>query len=917
MSPSTRSSASARSIALRIRSAAMKRSRSTSAIPINASISEVASSPKKQVTPRKKTTAQKKYKTTRKPSSPKKCQTTSRKVKLIMTAELKKGASSSKSSKKSSSTNNKVAAHDDDDDDDDDENVTGGLKLLKRGMVTMSRITNRLIRGKKLTVKFNDKGEPVGKVANEMQSYIGVLARTKIPISIPDWRDVDPDEKEKIWESITDAFVIPKECRKMVITSAANKWREFKSKLTNLYIIPYMNEPDLLEFPPDDYRSITKDNWQTFVADRLSASFLEVREAQIMKRKENKYPHRMARKGYANLQEELSKSMPLEQLDRATMWIKARQDKNGQFKQAEVEETAKKIENLKKREAEGEITTSGSDDVLTIALGNPEHHGRVRGVGGTVKPAAYFQLPKRQRNIVEETVRSSVKKILEENDCLIAKERAKWEEERDRQLAEERAYWSEKIARIEAKIDGKELAVDTPKSATLVNEVGSGQGSCSRPGEKGVNYNGETEIVIAAKKKLDLRDDVNNIVPEKELVYAIDEKAKPTAVLEEKSRGVFAVPRARVNDAEVSLLGQNECKLAIDSVENIVAIGTIINVDLETNQQTIHGVSLGEENVRVSIIRTLVHEALLPFPIKDEIVTVKDAIGTCVAWPKNLVITPAAEAKKKLKRKNQKRTTIDMLEDNEDLGNLPPNLPTAVGALCIWANHELRDGATIYTTFDAEIFGHRRKAVVFRSDIYAMANMLELSGGCIVFFMSYLHDVLKRSKMTEMVAFVDPDQTGALGCGNPTERARSLSNRFQKGKPGQIYLVPYNSGSHWMLSAVNPNEEIIYFMDPLKRRLITGEWKTILDNSIKIYNANKNRKGRKLIQWKNLAGIPEQNGGKSCGYWIMRYMKEIVEDTNLEFATKWDRRTNLVYTENDINEVRAEWAKHVMKFAQV
>ncbi|PRQ35394.1 putative transposase, Ptta/En/Spm, plant [Rosa chinensis] len=470
MSPSTRSSASARSIALRIRSAAMKRSRSTSAIPINASISEVAASPKKQVTPQKKAVAQKKYKTTRKSSSPKKRQTTSRKVKLIMTAELKKGASSSKSSKKSSSTNNKVAAYDD---DDDDENITGGLKLLKRGMITMSLITNRLIRGKKLTVKFNDKGEPVGKVANEMKSYIGVLARTKIPISIPDWRDVDPDEKEKIWESITDAFVIPKECRKMVITSAANKWREFKRKLTNLYIIPYMNEPDLLEFPPNDYRSITKDNWQTFVANRLSASFLEVREAQTMKRKENKYPHRMACKGYANLQEELSESMSLEQLDRATMWIKARQDKNGQFKQAEVEETAKKIENLKKREAEGEITTSGSEDVLTIALGNPEHHGRVRGVGGTVKPAAYFHLPKWQRKSVEETVRSSVKKILEkEKDCLIAKERAKWEEERDRQLAEERAYWSEKITRIEAKIDGKELAVDTLKSATLVNEVG-------------------------------------------------------------------------------------------------------------------------------------------------------------------------------------------------------------------------------------------------------------------------------------------------------------------------------------------------------------------------------------------------------------------------------------------------------------
>ena len=33
-------------------------------------------------------------------------------------------------------------------------------------------------------------------------------------------------------------------------------------------------------------------------------------------------------------------------------------------------------------------------------------------------------------------------------------------------------------------------------------------------------------------------------------------------------------------------------------------------------------------------------------------------------------------------------------------------------------------------------------------------------------------------------------------------------------------------------------------------------------------------------------GIPEQTDSKTCGYFVMRYMKEIVEDKNLEFATK-------------------------------
>ena len=35
-----------------------------------------------------------------------------------------------------------------------------------------------------------------------------------------------------------------------------------------------------------------------------------------------------------------------------------------------------------------------------------------------------------------------------------------------------------------------------------------------------------------------------------------------------------------------------------------------------------------------------------------------------------------------------------------------------------------------------------------------------------------------------------------------------------------------------------------------------------------------------------LQGIPTQNGDKDCGYFIMRYMKEIIEDKNLEFGVK-------------------------------
>lgn len=85
--------------------------------------------------------------------------------------------------------------------------------------------------------------------------------------------------------------------------------------------------------------------------------------------------------------------------------------------------------NLRKRKAEGGFTSSGSYDVLTIASENPEHHGRVRGVGGNAKPAAYLNLPKPQRKSMKQTVSLPLKKMIkEEIYSMLAEERVQWEE---------------------------------------------------------------------------------------------------------------------------------------------------------------------------------------------------------------------------------------------------------------------------------------------------------------------------------------------------------------------------------------------------------------------------------------------------------------------------------------------------------
>lgn len=73
-----------------------------------------------------------------------------------------------------------------------------------------------------------------------------------------------------------------------------------------------------------------------------------------------------------------------------------------------------------------------------------------------------------------------------------------------------------------------------------------------------------------------------------------------------------------------------------------MAEGTIVQVGVDSSSQTIHGVPLAAKNIRVFVTKCLVENALLPVPVRNEILFVRDAIGTCIAWPKDWVIPATA-----------------------------------------------------------------------------------------------------------------------------------------------------------------------------------------------------------------------------------------------------------------------------------
>ncbi|KAL6565534.1 hypothetical protein OROHE_004589 [Orobanche hederae] len=122
--------------------------------------------------------------------------------------------------------------------------------------------------------------------------------------------------------------------------------------------------------------------------------------------------------------------------------------------------------------------------------------------------------------------------------------------------------------------------------------------------------------------------------------------------------------------------------------------------------------------------------------------------------------------------------------------------------------------------------------------------------------------------------------------------------------------------SHWVLTIIDPENEKVYYLDPIRRRLPLDscEWKTVVNSAIGKYNEYMPRTSLKAVEWKPITVVPHQPDAIQCGYYVMRYMRDIVEDKDqFNFVTKWSRRDGgLEYTQAEIDVVRNEWAKFIV-----
>ncbi|KAA0034834.1 uncharacterized protein E6C27_scaffold213G00760 [Cucumis melo var. makuwa] len=103
------------------------------------------------------------------------------------------------------------------------------------------------------------------------------------------------------------------------------------------------------------------------------------------------------------------------------------------------------------------------------------------------------------------------------------------------------------------------------------------------------------------------------------------------------------------------------------------------------------------------------------------------------------------------------------------------------------------------------------------------------------------------------------------------ERAQLLTARLLGTNYDQLLLIPYNSRNHWTLVVINLTKGAIFWINPLKNR-IDPDATEVVERSFNIMN-------KKKPNWRVMKCL-KQSGVVECGYYVMRFMRDIIMSTS-------------------------------------
>ncbi|KAH1225074.1 hypothetical protein GmHk_11G032057 [Glycine max] len=260
-----------------------------------------------------------------------------------------------------------------------------------------------------------------GPHRKKLRTYLGIVTRDKVDVTYENWKEVPTAQKDLIWEDIQAEFEIPKASdsrmkRKLLQTmDPTRKWA-------------LAADQDGVEGTVCEKYDISKEKWAQFCQTRRDPSWEDVRKKAQAIQKMNTAPHEqklVAEKTKKKLEEATQSGSvdgvidPPSPIRRHVKWKMARTKKTGEMMTEATKEITEKIDSFEEQVTQGSLVPHGRQDVLTTAIGRPEHPGRVRAAGAGVTIKQYFgsaprtscsssSLPSKELDQLEESITEKV-----------------------------------------------------------------------------------------------------------------------------------------------------------------------------------------------------------------------------------------------------------------------------------------------------------------------------------------------------------------------------------------------------------------------------------------------------------------------------------------------------------------------------
>ncbi|XP_074327743.1 uncharacterized protein LOC141665654 [Apium graveolens] len=261
---------------------------------------------------------------------------------------------------------------------------------------------------------------------------------------------------------------------------------------------------------------------------------------------------------------------------------------------------------------------------------------------------------------------------------------------------------------------------------------------------------------------------------------------------------------------------------------------------------------------------------------------VRQAVGSHLAWPRDMVIFPTVIKKKKVKEipLSKAKSELLCLQEEFDSAKTHKNVPSCFSLLYKHAKTFMKaTRASLPISCNTEVFGVEKIIFILHKNIIALLEYDMIGQSTIATYMAYLHTVVTENDDLDLFAFCDPGVTFSLNKGFESY----IVNWLKEGNVDRVFFLPHNENQHWILVIIWEGD--IYIYNPLSHPHHFPKLEKALSSAIKTFNAETGR-GNKPAKTKNLIGSPKQPGGHECGYVVLCYMKKIISDREMTFRTK-------------------------------